>query len=411
MLSSITNSSVLFTSFVLVLVQAIAALPWLNVLIPGGLTKHVKIPKSLAIAAGSLIVGTILAAVYTAYKGQSEGLIANGRYYAAILHVQLIVDYCLLAPALLTLVWPKGGAVAQAAFREGCRQPMFWLLTGFAGLMLYVSVWIPYFTFGDDYKMMKQIGYDMIMLASALFGVLAASMSISEEIEGRTAITLLSKPINRRQFLIGKFVGILMTCLLMSLILGWNFNWALREMADFDPINKTDDPLPLQAKATFVQPLQHVFTSPAGKGIAEGIGMWTADSVANSFGVILGIGQVMILVAIASALATRLPFVVNLIVCLVLYFLGHLAPVVVKVTEQTHGGGAGKGLVRFLGQLFDTLLPALEFFNMGPAVIREIPLDLWQFGWYVLTVLGYSIIYTVIALLVGLLLFEDRDLA
>jgi hypothetical protein len=48
---------------------------------------------------------------------------------------------------------------------------------------------------------------------------------------------------------------------------------------------------------------------------------------------------------------------------------------------------------------------------MGPAVIREIPLNLWQFGWYVLTVLGYSLIYTVIALLVGLLLFEDRDLA
>ena len=145
--------------------------------------------------------------------------------------------------------------------------------------------------------------------------------------------------------------------------------------------------------------------------VAEGIGLWTAETVAHSFGVILGIGQVMILVAVAAALATRLPFVVNLVVCLMLYFLGHLAPVVVKVTERGEGGGVGRGLVRFLGQLFDTLLPALEFFNMGPAVIREIPLNLWQFGWYVLTVLGYSLIYTVIALLVGLLLFEDRDLA
>ena len=69
------------------------------------------------------------------------------------------------------------------------------------------------------------------------------------------------------------------------------------------------------------------------------------------------------------------------------------------------------GLVGFLGKLFDVLLPALEFFNMGPAIIREAPLDLWQFGGYVVIVFGYSLIYTAIALLVGLLLFEDRDLA
>ena len=62
-------------------------------------------------------------------------------------------------------------------------------------------------------------------------------------------------------------------------------------------------------------------------------------------------------------------------------------------------------------RLFDVLLPSLESFNMGRAIIRESPLPLWEFGGYVLTVLGYSLIYTTIALLVGLLLFEDRDLA
>ena len=86
--------------------------------------------------------------------------------------------------------------------------------------------------------------------------------------------------------------------------------------------------------------------------------------------------------------------------------------VVVKVTETLATDGAvGLGLIRFLGQLFDTLLPALEFFNMGPAIIRETPLDLWAFAWYVVTVFGYSLIYTLIALIVGLILFEERDLA
>ena len=68
-------------------------------------------------------------------------------------------------------------------------------------------------------------------------------------------------------------------------------------------------------------------------------------------------------------------------------------------------------MVGFLGKLFDVLLPSLESFNMGRAIIRESPLPLWEFGSYVLTVFGYSLIYTTIALLGGLLLFEDRDLA
>src|SRR5262249_54074729 len=145
--------------------------------------------------------------------------------------------------------------------------------------------------------------------------------------------------------------------------------------------------------------------SPAGKAIARGCGLWFSDTLAHTLGILLGFGQVMILVAIASALATRIAFVVNLVLCLLVYFLGHLAPVLLRVTETAGGSGVGVGLVGFLGRLFDVLLPALEFYNMGPAIIRETPLDLWQFAWYVLTVFGYSMIYTSIALFVGLLLF------
>jgi hypothetical protein len=257
---------------------------------------------------------------------------------------------------------------------------------------------------------MKQIGFDVVMLAAALFGVLAASMSISEEIEGRTAVTLMSKPVNRRQFLIGKFLGILMACLALSLVIGWNLTFALRAQPEFDKINEVVDPMPQQAEAAFVPVFAAGVPGTAPKVVARGAGAWFADSFAHSLGIALGFGQVMILVAVASALATRLPFVINIVLCLVIYFLGHLAPVIVQVT-QSGGGGTAMGLVGFLGQLFDVLLPALEFFNMGPAIIRESPLDLWQFAGYVATVFGYAILYTAIALLVGLLLFEDRDLA
>jgi hypothetical protein len=408
-----SEPTTLLAGLLLAAVQFLAALPWLWAIDPRGFTRASKSQGAIGYMLGGLVAAGVVLSAFIVYKGESANLEWYGRYvYGAVLHLQIIIDLTLLMPHALIAVWRKGGAVAFAAYREGCRQPMFWLITGFAILLTWISVVIPYFTFGDDYKMMKQIGFDVVMLAAVLFGVLASSMSISEEIEGRTAVTLMSKPVNRRQFLIGKFMGILMACLVMTMIVGWNLNFALRVMPEFDKINESIDPMAIQAEKSVVPKFEKSVPSPAGAVLARGAGKWFADTLAHSLGLLLGFGQVMILVAIASALATRIPFVINLVLCLVVFFLGHLAPVVVRVTDSAGGDNStGMGLVGFLGKLFDVLLPALEFFNMGPAIIRESPLELWQFAGYALTVFGYAIIYTAIALIVGLLLFEDRDLA
>jgi hypothetical protein len=406
-----SNPSILIAGVILAMIQFAAALPWLWAIDPKGFARTARSVGGLGSVAAGLAAAALGFAAFIGYKGDAANLEWYGRYvFGAVLHLQLLIDLFLLMPYLLTKVWPKGGAVAFATYREAWRQPMFWLIIGAANSLTWLSVVIPYFTFGDDYKMMKQIGFDVIMLAAVLFGVLAASMSISEEIEGRTAVTLMSKPVNRRQFLVGKFLGILMACLAMTLILGWNLDFALRVTPEFDKINEVSDPMPQQAEDVIAPAFAKAVPTSAAKAVAAGTGRWFADTFAHSLGLMLGFGQVMILVAVASALATRLPFVINLVLCLMIYFLGHLAPVVVRVTEAAGTGGA-TGLVGFLGKLFDVLLPALEFFNMGPAIIREAPLDLWQFGGYAATVFGYSVLYTAIALLVGLLLFEDRDLA
>jgi len=427
MFNWLSNPMLLVAGIILAAVQFAAALPWLWSIDPKGFERTTRSGTALGYIIGGLLIAGAAVGAFIGYKGEAANLQWYGQYvYGAVLHLQLLIDLFLVMPALLILVWPKGGAVALAAYREGWRQPMFWLIAVFGIGLTWVSVFIPYFTFGDDYKMMKQIGFDVVMLAAILFGVLAASMSISEEIEGRTAVTLMSKPVNRRQFLIGKYLGILMACLALSLVLGWNLNYALRAEREYDPINNAPDPtdfataqtdkivdqMTFQAGRSIAPAFESAVPTTAGKIVARGAGIWFGDSFVHTVGIALGFGQVMILVAIAAALATRLPFVVNLVLCLVIYFLGHLAPVIVRVTESAGGSDApGMGLVGFLGKLFDVILPALEFFNMGPAIIREAPLDLWQFGGYVLTVFGYAVLYTGIALLVGLLLFEDRDLA
>jgi ABC-type transport system involved in multi-copper enzyme maturation permease subunit len=349
-------------------------------------------------------------ATFLSYFGDSAGLRSYGRWYGSFLQLQLLAGLFILGPHLFSLIAPKTGAVALAAFREGWRQPMFWLITGGSALFMLFSVYIPYYTFGDDYKMMKMIGFDVTMLAAALFGVLAASLSISEEIEGRTAITVISKPINRRSFLLGKYLGILMACGSMALLLAWTLNWTLLLNAQEERIVEVVDEMTKQAQEKTVPAMRSLFRSPKAEVFAEGIGYWFGDSLAHSTGVALGFGQVMILVAIATALATRMAFVVNVLITLVIFFLGNLAPVVVKATDRNDGSTA-LGLVRFFGKIFDTLLPALEHFQMNTATVRETPIDLEQFITYVGTVLGYALIYTVVTLLVGLLLFENRDLA
>lgn len=421
----LSDPSILLAGLFLALVQLLAALPWLYVVDPRGFRRTLVTPSAMASVGAGLLAAGVVLAIYMGYNTDSRTLSWNGRYiYGALLHLQLLIDLLIVLPYAVVVVWPKGGAVAYAAYREACRQPMFWLITVGAMLLTWLSVCIPYFTFGDDYKMMKQIGFDIAMLAATLFGVLAASMSISEEIEGRTAVTLMSKPVNRRQFLIGKFLGILLACLILTLLLGWNLTYALRAVREFDqinndpdpvdpyaPLSKVVDPMTFQAQRTVVPIFETPVPSQPGKAVARGAGLWFSDVAAHTLGLFLGFGKVMILTAIAAALATRLSFVVNIVLCLLVYFLGHLAPVVVRVTESASGSAVGAGLVAFLGRLFDVLLPALEFFNMGPAIIREAPLDLGRFATYVLTVFGYSCLYTAIALIVGLLLFEDRDLA
>lgn len=412
MFSWLTNPNILLGGLLLALVQVLAALPWLRAIDPRGFDRGARNPQSIGYALIGFLGIALGFAAFIGYKGDSSYLRLYGRAYGAVLHLQILIDLFLLVPAALTLVWPKGGTVAQAAYREGWRQPMFWLIGIFAAVVTWLAVPFPYFTFGDDYKMMKQIGFDVVMLAAALFGVLAASISIAEEIEGRTAITLMSKPVNRRQFLIGKFLGILMACGAMSLVLGLNLNAALLAQPEYDKSSgEVIDPMPTQANAVLVPKAAKLMPAGPARTVAEGAALWFGEAFAHTAGIALGFGQVMILVAIAAALATRLPFIVNLVVCLIVYFLGHLAPVVVRVTEKAGSQSTGVGLVQFLGNLFDTLLPALEFFTMGPAIIRDAPLELGQFIWYVVTVLGYAVIYTVIALIVGLLLFEDRDLA
>jgi ABC-type transport system involved in multi-copper enzyme maturation permease subunit len=397
---------------VLALLQALAAIPWIAAFDGRPFRKWITNGTVLGYLAGGTVAVAIALALYMRTVGDLGELERFGRYYGSILHLQLALDFVVLAPRLLLALWPKGGAVAIATLRESLRQPMFWLIFGLASLLIFISMVVPYFTLGDDYKLMKQVGFDTVMLFPGLFGLLTASITVNEEIEGRTAITVISKPVSRRQFFIGKYLGILLACATMTLLLGWVLTWALHIKPRFDPLDDVIDPMPFEVSRWLAPKVDALVPTVEGSAWARGMGLWLGETIAHHIGLLRVFGQVMILLSICTALATRVQFVVNLVICLGVFLIGNLSPIMVHVTDKPENeGNPALQLVRFIAQLFNAIFPSLDAFDMGPAIIRDTPLSTIAFLGFVGTVLLYALLWTAIAVLSGLILFEDRDLA
>src|SRR5439155_23054717 len=80
--------------------------------------------------------------------------------------------------------------------------------------------------------------------------------------------------------------------------------------------------------------------------------------------------QVAIMTALAVALATRLPFVLNLFLCLVIFFVGNLIPVLIAQAGDIP-------LVKFIAELFGLLLPSLNMYMLEPNIASGIVIIPW----------------------------------
>lgn len=390
---------------VLSALQGILALPWLFALeIIGGRDRTGKVRS------GWLMESVVVVGIATALFAGLLFFVPNpimARVFGFILQTQMVLTVAILAPWALGYLWPKGAAIAYAAFREGVRQPMFALLMGGALVALLVSLVLPYFTFGEDYKMMYELGFDIIMFASLVFACIAASMFISEEIEGRTAVTLLSKPVSRFDFLVGKFAGILMAAFLMLFVLGSMLQGFLVIRTWIEKM----DPVP--PPAWYLASLATLRPNGAQQVIFSEMAIWFQLSQEVLANLVLCFCQVGVMTALAVALSTRVPITVNLPVVATIFLLAHLVPVVVEMTsaqaaDQGQSGGV-LALLNFTGQAFYAILPDLELFRVSVAVVGDSPILPGIYWTHVLCTLLYALIYMAVPLMLGLLLFEGRD--
>lgn len=276
---------------------------------------------------------------------------------------------------LIRLVAPKLAAIMHTTAKEAQAQPVFYVLLAVGVFILLLMPFVSYNTFGEDVKVLKMDGLTVIKVLAIILALWTASVSISEEIEGRTALTLLSKPVGRRQLILGKLLGIMWAVAVLFVVLGTLFLCTVSYKVHYDA-RETAQPEPTAAQCA--QEVQR---------IAPGLA--------------LGFMAATIMTAISVAISTRLPMLPNLIICLSIYMLGHLIP---RLINSSVGQFE---LVQFVGRLLAAVLPVLDHFSVETAISTDQMVP-WS---YIGVAAGYCLLYCCVAVLLALILFEDRDLA
>ena len=110
-------------------------------------------------------------------------------------------------------------AIALNTSREAIRNKVLYSILLFACLVTGTSAAFGWASIGDTIKFVK----DFSLFSTSLFGVVATVVLgvslLNKELDKRTIYNILSKPVARWQFLVGKFFGLLATLAVMMALM------------------------------------------------------------------------------------------------------------------------------------------------------------------------------------------------
>jgi ABC-type transport system involved in multi-copper enzyme maturation permease subunit len=101
--------------------------------------------------------------------------------------------------------------IAGNTFRESVRDKVLYNLILFALIMILSSILLGQLTMGNEAKVIVDLGLSSISVFGTLIAIFIGIQLVYKELEKRTAYFLLAKPVNRRQLILGKYIGLLAT--------------------------------------------------------------------------------------------------------------------------------------------------------------------------------------------------------
>ncbi len=131
-------------------------------------------------------------------------------------------------------------SIAANTFLEAVRQKLFNFLLILSVALIASSNFFRQFDFGtSELKFIADFGMGGIFFFGSILAVVASAQLFFSEIENRTALTILAKPVYRWEFIFGKFAGIMAVLLiftaLMTFLLGVMLFWRESQLMAQNP--------------------------------------------------------------------------------------------------------------------------------------------------------------------------------
>ena len=132
----------------------------------------------------------------------------------------------LFALSRTTALW----AIIRNTFLQTIRQPLFTILVALLYILLVLGFMLSNWTISpigehqdSDQRLMINVSLSTLMTMGLLVAVFSASSVLSREIDDKTALTVISKPVSKGTFVLGKFLGVAgavtIACYLGSLVM------------------------------------------------------------------------------------------------------------------------------------------------------------------------------------------------
>ena len=106
-------------------------------------------------------------------------------------------------------------AVARNTWKEAVRDRLLYGILFFGVAMLFFGLVLGEMSMHEERRVVVDVGLAGISLFSVVIAVVAGVNLLYKEMERKTLFTVLSKPISRWQFVVGKFVGLAVTILIV----------------------------------------------------------------------------------------------------------------------------------------------------------------------------------------------------
>lgn len=253
--------------------------------------------------------------------------------------------------------------IALNGFREARRNRVTSVLFVFAFVMVFSTTISVEFTVATFDRVMTDFGLGVIGLISPALTLFLGTALIPREIERRTIFMVVARPISRSSFLVGRYLGNVMTVEFLVLVMG----------------------------ALFLAQLQF-----AGASATYSTGIHREHLVAI-YGLFL---EVVLLSAVCFLFASASSQYVSSLSVTCLYFIGHMSE-----DLYTFANRSKVDLFRYVGKAIYYVLPNFDRLDFKARATYFDPTTNAE----LLSTTAYTVAYTVLVLLLATQIFERRD--